>query len=109
MISLLQSPSLLKKYMRTILTFSVLFISAVCSYGQKARARDLRIPFDGIPGKLNAITDVAGVEVGYTTIVSGNGKLVKGTGPVRTGVTAIFPGGKKFTPVFANWHMLNGN
>ena len=98
-----------RKYMRTILIFSMLFISAICSYAQKARARDLGIPFDGTPGKFNAITDVAGIEVGYTTIVSGNGKLIKGTGPVRTGVTAIFPGGKKFTPVFANWHMLNGN
>jgi D-aminopeptidase len=73
------------------------------------RARDLGIPFDGNPGQLNAITDVKGVEVGETTIISGNGKLIKGKGPVRTGVTAILPGGKKFTPVFANWHMLNGN
>jgi D-aminopeptidase len=73
------------------------------------RARDLGIPFDGIPGQLNAITDVKGVEVGETTLISGNGKLIKGKGPVRTGVTAILPGGKKFTPVFANWHMLNGN
>src|SRR5688500_17308581 len=72
------------------------------------RARDL-IPFDGITGKLNAITDVAGVEVGHTTLIEGSGKLQKGKGPVRTGVTAIFPNGKKYTPVFANWHMLNGN
>jgi D-aminopeptidase len=76
---------------------------------KKIRARDLGIPFDGIPGKYNAITDVAGVEVGFTTLIEGNGRLQKGTGPVRTGVTAIFPAGKKYTPVFANWAMLNGN
>ena len=77
---------------------------------QKAiRARDLGIPFDGITGKLNAITDVAGVEVGHTTLIEGSGKLQKGKGPVRTGVTVIFPNGKKYTPVFANWYMLNGN
>ncbi len=73
------------------------------------RARSLGIPFDGITGKFNAITDVAGVEVGHRTIIEGSGKLIKGVGPVRTGVTAILPGGKKFTPVFANWCMLNGN
>ncbi len=87
----------------------MLLFSAISSFGQKPRARDLGIPFDGTPGKFNAITDVEGVEVGYTTIISGNGKLAKGKGPVRTGVTAILPGGKKFTPVFANWQMLNGN
>lgn len=76
---------------------------------QRIRARDLGIPFDGQPGKYNAITDVAGVEVGHTTIIKGSGKLVKGKGPVRTGVTAIFPAGKKYSPVFASWHMLNGN
>lgn len=79
------------------------------SQEKKPRARDIGIPFDGMPGKYNAITDVAGVEVGHTTLVEGNGKLEKGKGPVRTGVTAIFPAGKKYTPVFANWHMLNGN
>ena len=57
------------------------------------RARDLGIPFDGTPGKFNAITDVAGVEVGYTTLISGEGKLERGKGPVRTGVTAIIPRG----------------
>ena len=58
------------------------------------RARDIGIPFDGTPGPLNAITDVAGVEVGYKTLISGKGKLVVGKGPVRTGVTAILPRGK---------------
>ncbi|MEP6750511.1 MAG: P1 family peptidase [Bacteroidota bacterium] len=94
--------------MRTIL-LAIFSISALFVTAQKPRARDLGIPFDGTPGKFNAITDVAGVTVGHTTIISGNGTLIKGKGPIRTGVTAILPGGKKFTPVFANWHMLNGN
>lgn len=79
------------------------------SQDKKPRARDIGIPFDGTPGKYNAITDVAGVEVGHTTLIEGSGKLEKGKGPVRTGVTAVFPAGKKYSPVFANWHMLNGN
>ncbi|RNC92153.1 MAG: S58 family peptidase [Allomuricauda sp.] len=80
-------------------------------FGQKPRARDLGVPFYGNPGKLNSITDVEGVEVGYSTIIMGQGKNVIGEGPVRTGVTAIFPRGKasKFSPVFANWYSLNGN
>lgn len=95
--------------MKTVIIFFVLMLSHFFSPAQKPRARDLGIPFEGNPGKFNAITDVAGVEVGFTTLISGKGKLEKGVGPVRTGVTAILPGGKKFTPVFANWHMLNGN
>ncbi|MCA1630484.1 MAG: P1 family peptidase [Acidobacteria bacterium] len=76
----------------------------------KPRARDLGVPFDGVPGALNAITDVKGVEVGYATLVAGEGKLVVGRGPVRTGVTAILPQGKNFRGrVFAAWHTLNGN
>ena len=63
-------------------------------YGQNPRARDLGIPFVGITGKFNAITDVKGVEVGYSTIIEGNGKNIIGEGPIRTGVTAIFPRGK---------------
>jgi D-aminopeptidase len=74
------------------------------------RARDLGIPFDGSPGPLNAITDVAGVTVGHATIIRGQGKLVVGQGPVRTGVTAIFPrGAANGDPVFAGWFTLNGN
>lgn len=73
------------------------------------RARDLGIPFDGTPGPLNAITDVDGVEVGHTTLISGEGKLEVGCGPVRTGVTAILPRGKQYDPVFAGWYSLNGN
>src|SRR5437868_9943670 len=76
----------------------------------KPRARDLGVPFDGAPGPLNAITDVAGVEVGMTTLISGEGPLKVGTGPVRTGVTAILPRGKASKdPVFAGWFSLNGN
>jgi L-aminopeptidase/D-esterase-like protein len=74
------------------------------------RARDLGIPFQGgQPGPFNAITDVAGVEVGLTTLVSGEGELVEWKGPIRTGVTAILPRGRKFDPVFAAHHVLNGN
>jgi len=75
------------------------------------RARDLGVPFDGTPGKLNAITDVAGVEVGYTTLISGEGKLIPGKGPVRTGVTAIVPRGHDSLddPVYAGYFSLNGN
>src|SRR5438477_8794921 len=73
------------------------------------RARNLGIPFDGTPGKFNAITDVAGVEIGYTTLISGDGKMEVGKGPVRTGVTAILPRGKKDDPVYAGVFSLNGN
>ncbi len=75
------------------------------------RARALGVPFDGTPGKLNAITDVAGVEVGFTTLISGEGKLEVGKGPVRTGVTAILPRGHDSLndPVYAASFSLNGN
>jgi D-aminopeptidase len=77
----------------------------------KPRARDLGVPFDGTPGPLNAITDVSGVTVGEVTLISGQGKLVVGQGPVRTGVTAILPRGRDsmMNPVFAGWWSLNGN
>src|ERR1700675_2915817 len=75
------------------------------------RARDLGVPFDGTPGPLNAITDVAGVLVGHTTLIEGSGKLVVGQGPVRTGVTAVLPRGldsiQRFS--FAGWFAENGN
>jgi D-aminopeptidase len=74
----------------------------------RPRARDLGVPFDGTPGPLNAITDVAGVEVGHVTLIAGSGPLVVGRGPVRTGVTAIFPRGKRWSPVFAGWFAGNG-
>src|SRR6266550_3293915 len=75
------------------------------------RARDLGIPFEGTPGKFNAITDVSGVEVGYRTLISGEGKLEVGKGPVRTGVTAILPRGPASLndPVYAGFFSLNGN
>ena len=75
------------------------------------RARNLGIPFDGTPGKFNAITDVAGVEVGYATLISGEGEVKPGEGPVRTGVTAIIPRGRESLndPVYAGVFSLNGN
>src|ERR1700730_4347703 len=80
------------------------------SSSSQPRARDLGIPFDGTPGPFNAITDVKGVEVGYKTLISGEGKLVVGKGPVRTGVTAILPRGKRGKQsVFAGFFSGNGN
>src|SRR6266496_1033995 len=78
---------------------------------KQTRARDLGIPFEGMPGEFNSITDVPGVEVGYTTLISGEGKLEVGKGPVRTGVTAILPRGREAMndPVFAGYFSLNGN
>lgn len=89
----------------------VVFVFALSCAGQTAtRARDLGVPFEGTPGPLNAITDVKGIEVGYRTLISGEGKLQVGVGPVRTGVTAIFPRGKgAVDPVFAGWFTENGN
>ena len=95
-----------------LFTLLLLALTASLVFAQaEPRARDLGIPFDGTPGALNAITDVAGVEVGFTTLISGSGKLVVGQGPVRTGVTAVLPRGKKSVndPVFAGWYSLNGN
>lgn len=96
---------------KTALILVVLMLFGLQTQAQKPRARDLGVPFVGTTGKYNAITDVAGVEVGYSTIISGKGKNILGKGPVRTGVTALFPRGKakKFSPVYANWYSLNGN
>ena len=96
--------------MTRIISFVLLIVCSIV-YGQKQRARDLGVPFTGTTGTHNAITDVEGVEVGYSTIISGNGDNKVGEGPIRTGVTAIFPRGKakKFSPVYANWYSLNGN
>src|ERR1700674_1562049 len=90
-----------------VLFFSLLIAIAT---GQTApRARDLGVPFDGVPGSLNAITDVKGVEVGHTTLISGSGALKVGVGPVRTGVTAILPRGKDSNDaVFGAWFTENG-
>ena len=80
------------------------------SSASQPRARDLGVPFDGTPGPLNAITDVPGVEVGYKTLISGEGRLEVGKGPVRTGVTAILPRGKNnLDAVFAGYFAGNGN
>ena len=96
----------------TLLLIAEVLVSANNSMAQpaKPRARDLGIPFDGTPGPFNAITEVKGVDVGYKTLIEGSGKLVIGKGPIRTGVTAIFPKGKgSLERVFAAWFTLNGN
>ncbi len=93
----------MKKLLSVGLIFSFLVLSVMSQ--TKPRARDLGIPFEGNTGTFNAITDVNGVEVGYTTLISGEGKKA-----IRTGVTAILPQGKAFKGrVFAAWHTLNGN
>ena len=94
----------------TAILLAVWNTTALFAQSQTPRARDLDIPFDGTPGRFNAITDVAGVEVGHTTLISGDGPLREGIGPVRTGVTAIHPRGRaEGTPVFGGWFSLNGN
>lgn len=100
---------------RLILAASIIIaaflLPQIAAAQSKPRARDLGVPFDGTPGPLNSITDIKGIEVGHTTLISGEGKLQVGTGPVRTGVTAILPRGKQSSndPVFAGWFSLNGN
>ena len=87
-----------------------LFALALLSTQVDARARDLGIPFEGTPGPLNAITDVPGVEVGQATLISGEGPLIVGKGPVRSGVTVIFPRGhQNLKPVYGGYFNLNGN
>jgi L-aminopeptidase/D-esterase-like protein len=78
---------------------------------KRPRARDLGIPFDGDPGPFNAITDVPGVEVGYVTLIEGEGRHTPGNGPIRTGVTAILPHGREGIGLAdpAGWYSLNGN
>ena len=90
---------------------AVLLVASTVQAQSRPRARDLGVPFDGTPGPLNAITDVAGVTVGHATIIKGEGRLVVGQGPVRTGVTAIFPrgatdGDPSWTLVAAAWPLL---
>src|SRR5215813_2739093 len=104
---------------RSAIAVPLLMLAASLSAGiangaeaaHKERARDLGVPFDGTPGPLNAITDIEGVLVGHTTLIEGNGKLVVGKGPVRTGVTAVLPRGaasmQRFS--FAAWYSQNGN
>jgi len=95
----------MKKVLLTIIIFTWL------QAGTNPRARDLGLHFDGKPGPLNAITDVSGVQVGHATLIEGEGKLVQGKGPIRTGVTAILPRGDRSLddPCFAGWSSLNGN
>jgi D-aminopeptidase len=97
--------------MKALVLLAALFLVSSSAPAQTTpRARDLGVPFEGTPGPLNSITDVKGVEVGYRTLISGEGKLEVGKGPVRTGVTAIFPRGQaSVDPVFAGWFTENGN
>src|SRR5688572_18501055 len=102
---------------RLIVTLIIAVITAVQSAAQgsalsKPRARELGLSalLGGTAGTLDAITDVPGVEVGHATLISGSGRLVRGTGPVRTGVTIVHPRGRRSTdPVFGAWFTLNGN
>ena len=98
-------------FLCALVVSAVAAVASGASEPVKPRARDLGVPFPGNPGPLNAITDVAGIEVGELTLISGSGPLKVGTGPVRTGVTAILPRGKHapLDPVFAGWSTLNGN
>lgn len=98
--------------MRRSLLLVIAWLAFAPSLHAQARPREntLRLPIGGSPGLLDAITDVAGVEVGHTTLISGSGPLVVGQGPVRTGVTVVHPRGKgNVDPVFAAWFTLNGN
>ena len=84
-----------------VLLLTSFCVSANCP-AQSNRGRELGLPFPGVTGTYNAITDVSGVEVGHTTLIQGEGTLVVGKGPVRTGVTSILPQGKASSdPVFA--------
>jgi len=96
--------------MRLLVALLLVASSIQAQARPRPRARDLGVPFDGTPGPLNAITDVAGVTVGHSTIIEGQGKLAVGQGPVRTGVTAVLPrGATNGDPVFGGWFTLNGN
>ena len=106
----MSTPDLRITRITVLAAVSLLLIASDASAQGRARSRDLGIPFEGTPGRLNAITDVVGVEVGHTTLISGSGRLEPGKGPVRTGVTAVIPRGKEsFDPVFGAWFALNGN
>jgi D-aminopeptidase len=88
----------------------LLLMASTAALAQSQRARALGVPFDGTPGPLDAITDVKGVEIGDTTLIRGEGKLIVGKGPIRTGVTVIFPRGRAdAVPVYAGWFSQNGN
>lgn len=89
--------------MRTLLSLVLVVFGAEASAQTKRRARDHGIPFPGTPGPLNAITDLAGVEVGQVTLIRGDGRLEAGKGPIRTGVTAVLPRAKSSDPAMAAW------
>src|SRR5687767_15981348 len=82
---------------------------ALAAQGPRARELGIAASLGGTPGPLDAITDVAGVTVGHTTLIGGSGRLVVGKGPVRTGVTVVHPRGGSADPVFGAWFTLNGN
>jgi L-aminopeptidase/D-esterase-like protein len=93
-----------------LVAISALAAQAGAEAPHRPRARDLGVPFEGTPAPLNAITDVGGVAAGHSTIIFGHGQRVVGSGPARTGVTAILPRGlADDSPVFAGWFSLNGN
>jgi L-aminopeptidase/D-esterase-like protein len=103
-------PGLCSAHLATLTLVGLVLSAAVAAAPTHPRARDLGVPFDGTPGPFNAITDVRGVEVGHTTLISGSGALKVGEGPVRIGITAVFPRGKdSLDLVFADWFTLNGN
>lgn len=106
-----QSPAMIFRALVPRVATALFALGLGCHLDAKPRARELGVPFDGTPGPLNAITDVAGVAVGHVTLISGSGKLEVGRGPVRTGVTAILPRGQGASspPVFAGVFSLNGN
>ena len=98
-----------RNVLAVLTALAIVLGSGAAMLGQtRPRARALGVPFTGTPGPLNAITDVPGVEVGHATVVRGDGPLVVGQGPVRTGVTAVLPRGKRWSPVFAGWFAGNG-
>lgn len=99
-----------KAFMKRVFIIFIVLVFSSIAFGQNPRARDLGVPFDGKTGKLNAITDVNDVEVGHVTLIRGKGTLTVGEGPVRTGVTAVFPLGKNATDgVTAGWFSFNGD
>ena len=100
------------RFLSLLLGWSIVAVASAVHAGDKPRARALGVPFEGQPGPLNEITDVAGVTVGHTTLIAGgDGPLEVGKGPVRTGVTAILPRGREALndPVFAGVFSLNGS
>jgi L-aminopeptidase/D-esterase-like protein len=99
----------MKNKLHLFLFIFILAISATAQQPDKKRARDLGIPFSGTTGKFNSITDVPGVEVGYSTLVRGSGKWKAGEGPVRTGVTVVLPKGKTDDSYNAGYFIFNGD